>query len=169
MGKNNKPLPIIKNYAKCFAIYARFFELWKTRKYPSLAHIYTQVAYEFGYAFQTEANRVVGVVRRLKTHPRIQYESMVYEGFHYDYVYRYCSDNDLRIIEKIKKHPLCTPPNVNRTVHAYYLYREYQKMIKTYRKQRTLLLLAEDFYITTGTVRVKLLLIHKILKDIEEQ
>lgn len=169
MKQQNKPLPTIKNYTKHFAIYARFFELLKTKKYPSLAHVYTQVAYEFGFAFQTEASRVVRAVRLLKHHPRIQYESMVYEGFHYDYVYRYSSDEDLRILEKIKKHPQCTMRVTNNVIHAYYLYREYQRMIKLYSKARTLNNLAEDFYITVGTVRTKLILIYRIMKDIGEK
>lgn len=160
MSKNE-----ILNYAKYFAVYARFYILLKTKKFNLNRDVYSRVAWEFGYSNQNEISRIINTVRRLKNHPKMLYEQMIYKGHHYDYVYRYNSKKDKRILDKLKKYKY----NQRKLQHGYYLYREYQQLIKTDIKSNVIEKLQNDFYYTTPVSVSKIIKkIENILKELNE-
>ena len=161
----------IINYDKYFAIYARFYVLLKSKKFILNKDVYEKVAFEFGYANQNEISRIINTVRKLKNHPKMIVAQYTYKGHHYDYVYRYNSKDDIRILYKLSHYKEKNRKRKNASLlHGYYLYREYQKMIKTDIKSNVISKLQDDFYYTTrASVSMIIKKMEAILKELKER
>lgn len=163
MSKNE-----ILNYEKYFAVYARFYVLLKTKKFSLNRDVYERVAWEFGYSNQNEISRIINTVRRLKNHPKMLYAQMTYKEHHYNYVYKYNSKNDIRILYKLINYKDSKRIGIS-LQHGYYLYREYQRLIKTDIKSNVISKLQDDFYYTTSASVSKIIKkIENILKELNE-
>jgi hypothetical protein len=93
-----------------------------------------------------------------------------YKEHHYDYVYRYNSKDDIRILYKLSHYTEKNQKRKNASLlHGYYLYREYQKMIKTDIKSNVISKLQDDFYYTTrASVSMIIKKMEAILKELKE-